>query len=178
MADTQSKLQQMRAKWLARFMNRFLVLRTSVGLAFFVLAFGFFTFFLRLGGDLGRIMIVVYGVLLILGCFALIVEYVLKTVNLQRETGFRSYSSILAVNTVFGFILPLIYTNIVLAVVIRSLSMMTYYGTFLCQARMSMVNFYYNNQIYTQQQSIIFWTVIMTLVLFLFGGLLERVFRR
>lgn len=178
MAETRNKLKEMRAKWLARFMNRYLVVRTSVGLTFFVVAFGFFTFILRLGGDLGRLMIVIYGAVLLFLCGVLVLEYILKTVNLQRETSLRSYSTVLAVNTLFGLIVPLFYFNVVLAVVIRALSTMSYYGTFLCQARMSVANFYYNTQVYTQIHTITFWIVIMALALFIFGGLFERVWRR
>lgn len=178
MAESKTKLNEVRAKWLARFMNNYLVLRTYVGLSFFVFAFAFFVFVLRLGGDFGRLAIVIYGLILLGLCKILVFEYVLKTINLQRVPVVKSYSAIVSANTVLGLIMPLIYFNVILAVVMKALASMTNYNTFFCQVRMSLVNFYYNIELYAQINTLIFWLVIFTAVLFLFGGLAERIYKR
>jgi len=161
--------------WLARFFNNYLVMKNWMVLTFFVASFAFFAFVLRIS-ELGRILITFYGFFVILLCFLLMAEYVYKTIHLQRIE-VRNYSAFLSINTVFGLILPLIYFDVILAVVMRSMYFMTYYGTFLCKVRVSIVNFYYNTGSFQQVNNLIFWLVIMTAILFIFGGLVERTLR-
>ncbi len=172
--NSKDRIEILRNRWIKKLLGNYFVIKTWLALTFFVLAFGFFAFVLRTAGDLGRILLVVYGIIMIFLCLVLMMEYFIKTVTLQKDKDVKIFSAILSVNTFFGLVLSLLYINIILAVTIRSLALMTYYGTFFCKVRLSLVSFYYNNQIYSQINSVIFWIVIFNIIIFLFGGLFER----
>jgi hypothetical protein len=128
--------------------------------------------------DLWRIFVSVYGVIVILLCLSLVLEYLTKTFRLQLDTEVRTYSLITSINTMFGLIIPTFYINYVLAWVISSMSRMHYYGTIFCQIRMDIVHFYYQYNIYTQISGLLSLLVIMSFTLFIFGGFVEKLIQK
>ncbi len=158
-------------------LDKYMVLVGFIGLTFFFFSTLVFSP-LHERSDFARAVLVVYGVFVVALCFGLIFEFVSKTIALQKETKIARYSAVVSLNAIIGFILPMFYMNVVLANVMRYLTMFPHRGTFWCEIRGSVINFYKMYGIYEINSQIIFWSIIIVITLFLWGGLLERLYNR
>jgi len=153
--------------------NGQLVFTNFLALSFFVIANAFFTPLLG-WSDLYKLFLIIYGFFVILLSVLLVYEYLHKTILLQANLKTSSYSTILSINTFFGLIMPFLYINILMATIIRAMEFMTNFGTLLCTIRLYIVHFYYYHYIEHNVNNIITILIILNAILFLFGGLLER----
>jgi len=158
--------------------HRYLVIKTLTAVTFFFIAFLFFIPLSFEKNDIWKVFVSVYGVIVVLFCLSLIFEYLSKTLRLQLDSEVRTYSMIASLNTFFGLIIPLAYINYVTAWVISSMSRMHFYGSIICQIRMEIVHNYYENGVYTQIGNLLSILVIMTFVLLIFGGFIEKLVQR
>lgn len=172
-----SRMTERTRRLIARFSNRFLLIRSFFALTLFAASYIFFTPLLRLNSDLGRIFLAVYGGLILILALFIVIEYFIKTVRLQNSDA-KNYSAIVSINTFLGVIIPLFYSNAILATVIKALSQIQNYGTFFCEIRCSVVKFYYHNDIYYQVNQLIYLLVVVAFLFFLIGGFLEKNFRK
>jgi len=162
---------------LNKVLHNYLVFRSFIAVTFFVIAYVLFTPFEDTNSDLLKIILAIYGFFVIAVSVFLIFEYLTKIIKLQMNTDIKVYSSLVSINTVFGLIFPLFYINVILNNIMFVFSRITNYGTVLCTIRFAMVRFYYSNQIYFHTTNFIMLLVVLTTLLFLFGGFVERLVR-
>ncbi len=155
-----------------------IVIAGPVSLGFFTLAFLIFLPLLRRDYDWLRALIVLYGAFVVLWAWMVIYEFLVKGSRLLANKRVHNYSQLAALNTILGLAFPLFVLNSVKAIVVNTLSEFTYFGTAICEIRLSLVRFYYASNIYEQINSVIFWIVVLSLVLLIIGGLFERVFKK
>ncbi len=156
----------------------YFVFRSFISLSFFFAAFLVFTPLLRQDSDLIRSALALYGILVLVLCVSLIYETLVKVVRAQRNSTLPSYSVVTSINLFFGFTMGMFIFNQVLSIVVNCLAQMRYYGTFLCEIRIQLVDYYNDWHIYFTISQLVFWSLILTVVLLTFGGLIERVFSR
>jgi hypothetical protein len=125
-----------------------------------------------------RVLIGIYGIVVIVLTLALIAEFAWKTVQLQALPEIRRYSSLVSLNAVFGLIAPLIYLDLLSGTMVRLLNTFPKYNNILCDLRLCLIKFYQQNYVHWQLQNLILACTIMVIALFLFGGLIERHFSK
>ncbi len=155
-------------------LHKYLLLRSLIGLSFFVLSVYMFVPFAKSRGDLFKGALLLYTIFVILLCLALIAGFIRRTIMLQNDVQARNYSIIVSLNSFIGLILPLIYSNALALTAIKIASQITNYGTFFCQIRCSIVREYYQNGIYAKMSDLIYLLIVMTFVLLIFGSFIEK----
>lgn len=158
--------------------HKYLLVRSLIGLTFFVISVYMFVPFARSRGDLYKSILLLYIIFVIILCLGLIAGFIRRTVRLQNDAEARNYSAIVALNSFIGLIFPLIYTNVLTLTAIRIASQITNYGTFFCQVRCSIVREYYSNGIYFRMNDLIYFLIIIAFILFIFGGFAEKALDR
>lgn len=155
------------------------VTRTFIGVTFFFLALIVFSPLINRDSDLLKILVSLYGFLVIALILGLFYELIKKTVWLQRVESYKgNFATLFSVNLFLGLVMPLIYLNVVLEIIVRAFSLIPSYGTILCEIRMAFVRFYYSNGIPFQMGQLTYWLIIMVAVLFIFGNFFEKLYRR
>jgi hypothetical protein len=178
MKKMREKLRKQRSiRLVERLTNPFLVVRRFTALSIVVFAFSFFTPLTHANSDLGKLLLVLLGTIILVLSLALIIEYGIKIFRLQRVRSNR-YSAALAVNTLLGLFAPLMYGNIVLMNIMKALGSMSDYGTIWCQMRYSLVNFYNWNHVYFKVNELAWIILLSVVVIFLFGGFIENLVLR
>lgn len=170
-------LQQARSQFL-RAMQDHLVIKDSVALLFLFASFLVLVPILQSPSHWIRLAVIVYGFIVIALAGLLIGQYLLKSFKLQLNTSVRRYSAILSLNTVFGLLLPLKIVNFLLSKLMPALRSLPDQETIFCEVRRSVVHMYYSQGVADQLSQFIFWGFVLTLALFLFGGLAERLTRK
>ncbi len=168
----QARLQLLRA------MQDHLVIKDSVALIFLFASFLVLLPILQSQSPWIRLAVIVYGFIVIALAGILIGQFLLKSFKLQLNTTVRRYSAILSLNTVFGLLLPLKLINFLLSKLMPALRFLPDQQTIFCEIRRSMVHIYYSQNVAEQLSQFIFWGFVLTLALFLFGSLAERLVRR
>jgi hypothetical protein len=167
-----SKLDRMTDK-LGRLDNQYLVLKNFWALTCILLAF-MILLPLRREGDGAKFFLVLFGFGFILLSLGLIVEFIVKTARLQVDPLVKRYSAIVSLNSFFGLIAPLAYINYTLGKVIFMLSRIRTDNKFACELKCSIVDTYFENNVAWYLDKTIFFLVIMSIALFMFGGVIER----
>jgi hypothetical protein len=165
-------------RFASRFQNNYLVIRSLIALFFFVIAFGLFYSLAVIEGDLIKTLVAIYGVLVLLLCHGVILEYAIKTIALQNNENVNRFTAILAINTALGLAMPIWLMNLVLNSVIQLMDMMTYYGTYLCEVRVGIIRYYYANDVYYMLQKLSWQLLTASILIFVLGGIIERYFIR
>ena len=177
MAKTEETIVETPKKVVNRFSNRFIVFRSFLGLSLLVLAYFFFSPLLRVQSDWALLFLAMFGIFVLVLIGLLIFEYIVKVVKIQNAN-VQNYSALVSINTLIGLIIPLFYANLVFSTVIRAFAGMMNYQTFLCEIRYTIVNYYYWNNIYLQINQFLYLLVILVVLLFIFGGFIEHLWRR
>ncbi len=170
-------LKQARSQFL-RAMQDHLVIKDSVALLFLFTSFLVLVPILQSPSPWIRLAVIVYGFIVIVLAGLLIAQYLLKSFKLQLNTSVRRYSAILSLNTVFGLLLPLKIVSFLLGKLMPALRYLPDQQTIFCEVRRSVVNMYYSQNIADQLSQFIFWGFVLTLALFLFGSLAERLTKK
>lgn len=89
--------------------NNYLVARSAVGLLFITVGILFLSP-LRNQGDVSRFMLTLIYSIVILLWVALMFEYFIKTLRLQKEEKVQRYSGIVSLNAILGLFLPIFKT--------------------------------------------------------------------
>lgn len=154
-------------------MEKFLVIVGFVGLSFFFLAHLVFSP-LHTRSDLARGVLSIFAVFVLGLCLALIYEFFIKTISLQREKTVSNYSAIVSINAIFGLVFPIIFFRIVAANLMKYLAGFPKTGTLFCEVRAGILNFWRDNYVDSFLANFAFWLLVLAIALFLFGGLFER----
>lgn len=157
-----------------RMFNYFINAKQTVGLSFLFLAFSIFALVAYEGGDAGRIIVMIYGAIVVLMGFASLLSYVRKTVDLQNDVKVARYVAINSINTFVGLLIPLFLLNETVRVLINLASQLTNFGTFFCTIRCSVVQYYWQSDIYNNVNTLIFWALVILVGYWLVGGFVER----
>jgi hypothetical protein len=164
--------QNIRTK-VKRLDNSYLVVKNFFALSFIFLA-ALILSAIDKRSETAKIFLMIFFGFVILLSVALIIEFIIKTVRLQNEPQVKRYSALVSLNSIFGLILPMFYINLLLSKVMLYASWLENRGTFFCKIRCSIVDFYYDYGIYWQMHKIIFYTALISITLFLWGGLFEK----
>lgn len=154
-------------------MEKYLVVVGFVGLSFFFLAHLVFSP-LSDRSNLSRGVLATFALFVASLCVALMYEFFVKTISLQKDKSVNNYSAIVSINSIFGLVLPLIFFRIVTANLISYLGEFENKKTLFCEVRYGIINFWQDNYIDSFLANLSFWLLVMSIGLFLFGGLLER----
>ncbi len=157
-----------------RMFNNFIGVKQTVGLMFLFLAFSVFSMVAYSGGDAGRIIVMIYGFIVLVMGVASLVGYVGRTVALQNDKTVARYVAINSVNTFVGLLIPLFLINEVVRMMINLAAQLTNYGTLFCHIRCTVVDYYWKSDIYNNVNTLLFWGVVILLGYWLIGGLVER----
>lgn len=167
------KLQRARTK----LFGRYSVLKNSLALTLLFLSFLLISSALGKFSDMGRLLVVLYGAVVLVLSLALIAEFLAKTFRAQIDPAVVRYSALASTNSFLGLVLPMLYFNVSLLVVMRALWRIANYDTVWCSLRRSLVQSYYGHNVYWQVNNIIVLTLVITIALFLWGGALEKMKR-
>lgn len=170
---TQQKRSQRLVRYLDKLENRYFVFKSFMGLTFIAIAFFFFTPLLKVKSDIAELFLVVFGTFVLILTIALIIEFIVKTYRLQA-TETNRFSALLSANLFFGLTIPVLYINLTLLSVIKSLQGLTNFNTFWCDMRYTIIGFYYSNGIYTHLMNLFFVLTLTSIFLFVFGGYFEK----
>lgn len=157
-----------------RMFSFFINTKQTVGLLFLFLAFTTFSLVAYSGGDAGRVIVMLYGLVVLGMAMGSIFHYIAKTVLLQNDKTVARYVAINTVNTFVGLLVPLFVLNEVVRVLMNLASQITNYSTFFCQIRCSVVEYYWRSDIYTNVNTLLFWSVVILFGYWLVGGFVER----
>jgi len=146
-----------------------IMIRSFLASIFFIISLGVFTTMLRYGGNLIKVFVVVYGAALLIFFSLNIVAYLINITKVATSKALN-FPFIMFVNTFLGFISQLFFFNLTLAIVIRTLVYIKHVDSLICEIKCSIVNFYYNTEIYTQISSLIWWICLLTIVAFIIGN--------
>jgi hypothetical protein len=146
-----------------------IMLRTFLASAFFMISLGIFTTLLRRGDDLLKSLVIVYGLILLLFFSYNIITYLVNITRVALSKA-ANFPFILFVNTFLGFIAQLFFFNLTLAIVVRTLAYIRHASSFVCEFKCSVVSFYYNTEVYTQINSLIWWVTLGTIAAFIIGN--------
>lgn len=177
MAKSESSKEKA-SKFISRFSNTYVVLRSFFGLLFFSIAFGLFYSFAIKEGDIVKILVAFFGIVIILLCHLVILEYFIKTIALQNNEEIKRFTAILSVNTAIGLALPIWLMSLVLNSVMKLLDTMTYANTFWCEIRVGIVRYFFRNDVYFMLQNLAWALVVGAIAIFILGGIVERYFSR
>lgn len=148
-----------------------IMFRTFLASLFFISSLGIFTTVLRRGEDALKLIVVIYGFVLLLFFLNNISVFI---INVTRSAINKSpnFPAILLFNTFFGFISQLFFFNLTLAIIIRTLAYMSRTNTLVCEFKCSIVSFYYNTQLYAQINNLIWWIILGSIAAFVAGNYL------
>jgi hypothetical protein len=161
-----------------RAFNYYVNSKQTLGLIFLFLAFTVFTIVAYSGGDIARILVIVYGLIVAAMAIVSLYGYLKKTVDLQNNKDVRRYVAINTVNTFVGLIVPVILLNEVIRSIVTLAAQITNYGTVFCQFRCTMVRAYWRSDIYTNVNTLLFWSMVILFAYWLIGGFIERYLSR
>lgn len=161
-------------KALKRNGSDYIVISNFLSLLFFGMAFIVFLPLLKRNSDLLRLLVLMYGMFIILWALGVIYDYLIKSSRLIVNTKISNYAVLSAVNTIIGLAFPLFLINLVLATLVSTLASFRYTGTAICELRTVIVRLYNSSNIYPQVASLVFWIVVLSFIVLIFGSLLER----
>lgn len=124
--------------------------------------------------DWPAITLLILGGIVLLGLLAaLIHEFILKVARIQQQ-GLHRYSLFVSLNTVLGLTIPLVLINIVLRKLIFLMRAIPNYDTWICDMRFDIIRYYFRSMVSAQISELAFYTAVIAIALFVFGGLFER----
>ncbi len=153
--------------------NKYLVVKNFVAVMLFVIALWLLSP-LSTQSELAKLLLMIYSIIVLGLITLLIMELIVKTVQLQNEKEIKRYSAVVSLNSFFGLVFPLYFANIVLSKAVMYAGLLHDYDTIFCKLRYSLVNFYYSTQVYWKIEQIIFWVALLSIALFFFGGVIEK----
>jgi hypothetical protein len=71
-------------------------------------------------------------------------------------------------------IIPVILLNEVLRSIVTLAGQITNYGTVFCQFRCTLVRTYWRSDIYTNINTLLFWSMVILFAYWIIGGFVER----
>lgn len=159
--------------------NRYLVLRDFIALTFFVAALYVMAPLAR-ESQATRVMLSIYGAVVILISLWLIITFVVKTVRLQADPKIKRYSALVSLNSFFGLSMPILFINLVLFKVVGGfLFFMPKTGSIFCQFRHWLYDFLYRDiHIYQKLDQLFMFTVLLAVAVFMIGGVWEKTNRK
>jgi len=148
-----------------------IMLRTFLGSVFFMVSLGIFTTLLKRGDDLVKFLVVLYGCALLIFFAYNIIAYLINITKVATSKA-TNFPVVLFLNTFLGFISQLFFFNLSLAIVVRTLAYMRDSSALICEVKCSIVSYYYNTQVFSQINSLIWWVSLATVVAFIVGNYL------
>lgn len=173
-ASKENQSEQSTSYSVKRMYNYYINAKQTLGLIFLFLAFTVFALVAYSGGDLGRFVVIAYGIAVAVMAVLSIYSYVKKTVDLQNNSEVNRYVAINTVNTFVGLFIPVILLNEVVKSIVMLSAQLTNYNTLFCQFRCSMVRAYWKSDIYTNVNTLIFWAMVILFAYWMIGGMVER----
>lgn len=159
----------------ARVFNYYINAKQTLGLLFLSFAFTIFALVANRGGDISRMVVVGYGLIVSIMALHSIYTYIKKTVALQNDRTVSRYVSINSINTFIGFIAPVFILNEIVRSLVILAAQITNYDSLFCQIRCSAVHYYWRSGIYSNINTLLFWALVILFAYWLIGGFVERI---
>ncbi len=169
-----TKLSVQSQNFARKLFRNYIVFKNFLALSFFVTAFMLIVSSVSPRGQFALLLMLILGVIVLVLCCGLAVEFAVKSLRLQNQTKMLYISPVMAFNAFFGLLIPGVYFNLILSRVIYILGSFHNYNTIFCEFRQVIVRFYFHNALYWQISNLLMITAVMILGLILFGTVLER----